>query len=234
MLGHLPEVFESGGWTSLVDEEDRARIEGLIAQALEDGKDYTYEHRIRTADGRFVWLRVNASVVFDGTGEPAFIRSVALDITALKEAEAERAGSLSLLQATLDASADAIFVADLAGKVTASNRPWLELWQMPQSIIDSVDHEAVIDHVAARMADPDEFRRREAEITGQDRAIATHGLLELADGRTIEQNTMPQWLGGEIVGRVWTFRDITEQACSAAGAERVWTSATARRSRRSP
>ena len=87
----------------------------------------------------------------------------------------------------------------------------MELWQIPQSLIDSGDHKAVLDHVAGRVADPDEFRRREAEITGQDRAITTQDVLELADGRTIERHTMPQRLGGEIVGRVWTFRDITEK-----------------------
>ena len=92
-----------------------------------------------------------------------------------------------MLQATLDASADAIFVADLEGKATASNRAWVELWQIPRSLIDSVDHKAVLDHVVDRVADPDEFRRREAEITGQDRAIATHDFLGLVDGRTIEQ-----------------------------------------------
>ena len=186
-------------------------IAAKIEQALQDGQDYSYEHRMRTADGRWIWLHVSNSVVPDDAGEPALIRTVSLDITAQKEAEAERERSHSLLQATLDASADAIFVADLAGKVTASNRAWLELWQIPQSLIDSVDHKAVIDHVAGRVADPDEFRRREAEITGQDRAIATQDVFELVDGRTIERHTMPQRLGGEIVGRVWSFRDITEK-----------------------
>ena len=213
ILGYPPGLLEDDcqTWFARIHEDDRPMIEAVTARALADRTDYAYEHRVLAADGRIVWLRASASLVLDDTGEPALIRTVSLDITALKEAEAERARSVSLLQATLDASADAIFVADLAGKVTASNRPWLELWQMPQSVIDSVDHKAVIDHVASRMADPDEFRRREAEITGQDRAIATHDFLELADGRTIERQTMPQWLGGEIVGRVWTFRDITDK-----------------------
>ena len=52
-------------------------------------------------------------------------------------------------------------MADLEGKVTASNRALAELWQIPQSVIDAGDHEAVLDHVADRVADPDEFRRRE-------------------------------------------------------------------------
>ena len=89
--------------------------------------------------GACIWLRVNASVVLDDADEPAFIRTVSLDITALKQAEAEREHSHSLLQATLDATADAIFVADLEGHVTASNRAFAELWQIPQQLLDTVD-----------------------------------------------------------------------------------------------
>ena len=211
ILGYPPEVIEKDGWRAYVDAQDETMIAAKIEQALQDGQDYSYEHRMRTADGRRIWLHVSTSVVHDDAGEPALIRTISLDITAQKEAEAERERSHSLLQATLDASADAIFVADLAGRATASNRAWSELWQIPQSLIDAVDHKAVLDHVAARVADPDEFRRREAEIIGQDRAIATQDYLELVDGRTIEQQTMPQRLDGEIVGRVWSFRDITEK-----------------------
>ena len=71
-------------------------------------------------------------------------------------------------------------------------------------MIDSADHKGVIEHVAGRMADADEYRHREAEITGQDRAITTKDVVELVDGRTIERHTMPQRVGGEIVGRVWS------------------------------
>jgi PAS domain S-box-containing protein len=211
ILGYPPEAIEQDGWRAYVDARDETMISEKIEQALQDGQDYSYEHRMRTADGRRIWLHVSNSVVPDEAGEPALIRTVSLDITAQKEAEAARERSHSLLQATLDASADAIFVADLAGKVTASNRAWSELWQIRQSLLDSDDHQAVLDHVAGRVARPDDFRRREAEITGQDRAIATQDLLELADGRMIERHTMPQRLNGEIVGRVWTFRDVTEK-----------------------
>ena len=59
--------------------------------------------------------------MLDALGEPALIRAVSLDITALKEAEAEREGTHSMLQATLDATADAILVVDLEGHITACN-----------------------------------------------------------------------------------------------------------------
>ena len=106
-----------------VDEEDRRRIEAVTAQAIRERSDYAYERRIRAADGRHVWLRVSASLVLDEHGEPALIRGVWLDVTALKEAEAEREGSYSLLQATLDATADAILVVNLEGQITHLQPP---------------------------------------------------------------------------------------------------------------
>ena len=79
-------------------KKTEAMIEALIAQALQDGKDYTYEHRIRAADGRLVWLRVNASVVLDDAGEPAFIRT-RLARHHRAEAGRSRAGALALAAA---------------------------------------------------------------------------------------------------------------------------------------
>ena len=89
-----------------------------------------------------VWLRVSASLVLDELGEPALIRGVSLDVTALKEAEAERESSYSLLQATLDATADAILVVNLEGQITAYNRPFVELWPIPQAVLDTGDDAA--------------------------------------------------------------------------------------------
>jgi two-component system cell cycle sensor histidine kinase/response regulator CckA len=209
ILGYPPEAIESDGWRAYVDEHVQELIDAAIGQALQDGEDYAYEHRMRTADGRLIWLHISASVVPDEVGEPAFIRSVALDVTAEKEAEAERERSHSLLQATLDASADAIVVVDLESRATASNRAFAELWAIPQGLLESGDREAVAASVARCVADPVEFRRRVTEILEQDRAIATHDFVQLIDGRTIEHRSMPQRLGREIVGRVWTFRDIT-------------------------
>ena len=129
---------------------------------------------------------------------------------ALKQAEAERERSYSLLQATLDATADAILVVDLEGTITTYNRPFAELWPIPQSVLDTGDDAAALASTLERLADPDEFVRRVTEIY-QDPACVIHDVFELADGRTIERDSAPQRLGDEIVGRVWCFRDITEK-----------------------
>ena len=132
--------------------------------------DYAYERRVRAADGRDVWLRVSASLVLGEDGEPALIRGVWLDVTALKQAEGERESSYSLLQATLDATADAILVVNLEGHITTYNRPFAELWPIPQSVLDSGDDAAALDSVVGRLADPGEFVRRVTRSTRTPRA----------------------------------------------------------------
>ena len=129
---------------------------------------------------------------------------------ALRQAEAERASSVSLLQSTLDATADAILVVDLAGTITIYNRPFVKLWPIPQSVLDTGDDAAALASVLERLADPGEFVRRVTEIY-KDKASMTQDVFELVDGRTIERDSAPQRLGNEIVGRVWCFRDITEK-----------------------
>ena len=129
---------------------------------------------------------------------------------ALRQAEAARASSVSLLQSTLDATADAILVVDLAGTITIYNRPFVKLWPIPQSVLDTGDDAAALASVLERLADPGEFVRRVTEIY-KDKASMTQDVFELVDGRTIERDSAPQRLGDEIVGRVWCFRDITEK-----------------------
>jgi two-component system, cell cycle sensor histidine kinase and response regulator CckA len=209
ILGYPPELLEDALLTH-VDEEDRTRVEVLTSQAVRERSDYAYERQVRAADGRLVWLRVSASLVLDEHGEPALIRGVWLDVTALKEAEAERESSHSLLQATLDATADAILVVNLEGRINTYNRPFAELWPIPQAVLDTRDDAAAIDSVLDLLAAPDEFVRRVAEIHESPESV-THDVFKLVDGRTVERDSAPQRLGGEIVGRVWCFRDITEK-----------------------
>ena len=133
--------------------------------------------------------------MLDDAGEPAFIRSVSLDITALKQAESERARSHSMLQATLDATTDAILVVDLEGHITEYNRPYVELWAIPRTVLRAGDDAAVLASVVDRLADPETFIRRVTEIYEDPEAIS-HDVFQLVDGRTIERDSAPQRLGG--------------------------------------
>ena len=118
--------------------------------------------------------------------------------------------SVSLLQATLQSTADGILVVDREGKITSYNQRFADLVKVPPELLRSTDAAPVRRHVMLQMKDPEAVAARiaaiEADLTGDSSDV-----LELKDGQTIERYSRPQLVDGHSVGRVWSFRDITAQ-----------------------
>lgn len=125
------------------------------------------------------------------------------------EAAAKR--SLSLLQATLDSTADGILAVDLSGGITRYNRRFAKMWALSPALLEKHDDEAALAEAMEKVKDPEGFVRRVHELYSrpEERSFDT---IELKDGRVFERYSRPEWLGGEVVGRVWSFRDVTERA----------------------
>src|SRR5690606_35919445 len=117
-------------WREAVHPDDRARIEEIPRLAEHD-----IEFRIVRPDGEVRWIWSRGTQVRDERGEVRSIVGVAEDITRRKRAEQELEWSLSLLRATLDATADGILALDLDERLTVFNRRFVELWQIPESVI---------------------------------------------------------------------------------------------------
>ena len=118
--------------------------------------------------------------------------------------------SASLLRATLDSTTDGILVVDRGGRIASHNRRFAELWGLPDRLLAGGDDGDALRYVLPKLEDPDGFLDRVRALYG-DPARIGYDLLRLRDGRLIERYSRPQRLGQEIVGRVWTFRDVTEQ-----------------------
>ncbi|MEQ1862953.1 MAG: ATP-binding protein, partial [Chthoniobacteraceae bacterium] len=116
--------------------------------------------------------------------------------------------SHSLLSATFDSIADGVLVVDSDGKVANCNDRFLALWGIPPEISAEKDVSALLDFVASRVADPETFLKRVRQLYANPE-IATTDLIEFKDGRVLERDSRPQMQGGEIVGRVSSFRDVT-------------------------
>ena len=133
-----------------------------------------------------------------------------IDIRARKQAEEALEKSLSLLQATFDSTADGILVVDRNGKVTTCNSKFLALWRIPAPLAESRDDSRLLAYALDQLLHPEAFLDKVKTLYSQSSA-ESYDVLEFKDGRVFERYSKPQKIGEEIVGRVWSFRDVTER-----------------------
>jgi PAS domain S-box-containing protein len=131
------------------------------------------------------------------------------DITDQRLAAEEHARALSLHQAALRSMADGLLVVDAAGGVLSFNQRFIEMWQIPPVAAASGRDADLLNAVLHQLEDAPGFLRRVAELYADPEASSCDEI-RLRDGRVFDRWSEPQRLGGRSVGRVWSFRDVTE------------------------
>jgi PAS domain S-box-containing protein len=124
--------------------------------------------------------------------------------------EEEMGRTLSLLESTMESTADGILVTDRQGNIVRSNQIFIRMWGIPQAIIISQDENSALDFVMGKLRDPETFMRIVREIYSSPDKVSFDEI-ELKDGRVFERYSQPQWVDDCVSGRVWSFRDVTER-----------------------
>ncbi|MEY2541303.1 MAG: hypothetical protein QOI22_905 [Verrucomicrobiota bacterium] len=129
---------------------------------------------------------------------------------ALERKTEELALSLSMMQATLDSTTDAIVVTDLSGDVRDFNELYAKMMGFPREVINSADSRELRKKFSRQFKDPAQFLARVKEIYASA-PPESFDVLEFADGRVFERYSKIQSVDRRNVGRVWSFRDVTER-----------------------
>ncbi|MCX5826168.1 MAG: PAS domain S-box protein, partial [Deltaproteobacteria bacterium] len=116
----------------------------------------------------------------------------------------------SLLAATLESTADGLLVIDNSGKITIYNKKFLSMWHIPESLAAKRDDKILLENVLSQLKDPDGFVEKVKQLYSQPEANS-FDVLEFKDSRVFERFSQPQRLGNETVGKVWSFRDVTDR-----------------------
>jgi len=212
-LGHDPELVEGHPLAELVREADRPALAGAFERA---GQGATAAFPV-TVQVALLRQGTRGSVPYELSfinlvDDPTVAGYVVTghDTAARTLAEFELRKAQSLLTATLDATADGILVVDSAGRFASFNRNFVDMWRIPDSIALSRDDARAIAFVREQLVDPDAFVARIDELYSQPEAESLD-TLEFLDGRVFERYSTPQRLEDRTIGRVWSFRDMTDR-----------------------
>ncbi|MDZ8107798.1 MAG: PAS domain S-box protein [Nostoc sp. DedQUE12a] len=175
----------------------------------------TEEFEFHDSKHRSLILEISANCVEIAGGDRSSIL-VIRDVTQAKHYEAERylaqqkqAETLSLLQATLESTADGIIVVNQDFNVAVFNQKFIQMWSIPESLLLPSQSNERFKFMSEQTRDPEAFIARVKELFYEYPEQEACDLVEMKDGRVFERFSQPQWKVDKIIGRVWSFRDIT-------------------------
>jgi PAS domain S-box-containing protein len=186
---------------------DRDKVVKII-QSLKTGFSENAEIVFRKKNGGKI-IGIMSSQLLNLQNVP-HIYSIIRDITDRKNAEEEQKQTASLLRATLESTTDGILVVDRSGKVTSFNRKFGELWRIPKLLLETRDDDTLLSFILDQLKDPGAFIAKVKELYAEPRK-ESFDTFEFKDGRVFERYSLPQCIEDEIVGRVWSFRDVTDR-----------------------
>jgi PAS domain S-box-containing protein len=211
IYGYSTAEFIADGflWNTIIHPDDKhTRHEQF--KVIRTGKQVLAQYRIIHKDGSVRWIENKIRPTVNETGWLVRIDGVTRDISERKQTESELERSFSILEATIESTADGILVGDLNGRIVRFNKMFVELWGIPQQILDFQDDEKAIAFVLDQLKNPDEFLSKIKELYDHPEG-ESYDILNFKDGRTFERYSQPQLINGNCVGRVWSFRDITQR-----------------------
>ena len=209
MMGCHPDEMVGRNFREFLTEESRDAALMAYERVLQ-GESMTFETRLRSRSDEVLAVLVTTHPVMNRGGHLAEAFAIVRDVTAQAQIDSERHQALSLLEAALESTADGILVVDGEGRIVRYNERFVRLWRIPPEILRSRDDRRAIEFVLSQLEEPDRFLSKVRKLYATPEA-ESFDTLRFLDGRVFERYSLPQRLEGSVVGRVWSFRDVTDR-----------------------
>jgi PAS domain S-box-containing protein len=206
-LVQLPSVFE------IVAPEQRAALRDALGRyhaGERPGTHYTVS--VVSAAGARVSLEIGLKAIGPSRRDrPSPLLVVAQDITSQRGVQEQLAFQSRMLEAIAEAAIDAILVVDSGGRMIYFNRRFIDMWRIPPAVVASRSDREALEAVGSQLLDPAGFIER-VNYLNQHPAEESSDEIALRDGRVIDRYSAPVLdPEGTPRGRVWFFRDVSDQ-----------------------
>ncbi len=167
------------------------------------------ETLLRRDDDTTVQIERRVSRVTLAEGHSIYIVGMR-DQTEQRRIEDELEKLIAELRATLESTADGILVADLDGGIRGYNQRFAEMWGLPQELLTQRDDLAIFAWMVKAVLNAEHYEIRLSAIARAP-LLEARDIVMLRSGKVLERLTLPQYARGRPIGRVYSFRDITQQ-----------------------
>lgn len=162
-------------------------------------------------NGEERWVEVKVETTFANNGQPLSFFGIVQDITQDKQAREEIDYQNSMLKTQQEASLDAILVVGANREIISYNHQFIDLWQLTEAALAKRQESLILKMAQDKVEEPAAFSAR-VEYLYEHSEEKSREEIRLKDGRIIDRYSAPiMGANGEYSGRVWYFRDITEQ-----------------------
>jgi len=167
------------------------------------------ETLLQCADNSILQVERRVTLVNVGMDSSFYVVAIS-DRSNQRKVENELEKLIAELRGTLESTADGILVTSLDGGIRSYNHLFSELWGLPDELMTQRDDGAIYAWMDKCMIDAEHYTERLGTISRSPLMEATD-ILVLRSGKILERVTLPQFARGRPIGRVYSYRDITQK-----------------------
>ena len=118
--------------------------------------------------------------------------------------------SLALADAIFESIYNGLLVVNKYGVLIKYNSKFAEMWNIPYDLPTHDTNKKLLNTVLSQMANPEEFKAKVLDLYANLKS-ESFDLIYFKDGRIFERYSKPIYIESEVIGRVWSFQDVSKQ-----------------------
>ena len=114
------------------------------------------------------------------------------------------------LRSIFDSITEGILVTDLKGTIRNYNQQFAKIWELPFDLITSRDDSDIYQWISQHIHNIEQYFVTQEQIKRDPRHEGVD-ILHLHNGHVVERTTLAQYARGQVIGRIYSFKNITQQ-----------------------